>query len=258
MIQLERIKGFYNRERALRVLYPMQMLIIKQGKGVLCMNSGDYDLLESRIFFIPEEGLVRIEGEIKEGYQLSFSNLIYTEFLQPYLDWQTRNLFLNLSFRDLEKEQSMKIYNLLEQLKKEIDLQKDVPFQAQYLSLLLGFAVGLDGFLTGLSTEDLRHVLRFKLVLDQHYKTEKSIEVYARGMDLSPNKLNTFLNKVFGKTLLVLIKERIMREAKDMLLQGEYSVQEVAQMLGFKQLSSFYTNFRRHTGISVAKFSQLS
>jgi len=258
MIQLEPIKGFFHRERALQAVYPMRMLIVREGSGFLCMNSGDYTLLDGRIFFIPEEGLVRLDGEITSGYWLSFSSLLYAEFLLQHLDPQAKNLFLNLSFRDLDLQKSSQTYSLIDQLKKEIDHKSDMPFLAQYLSLFLGFTAGLDGYLAALTLDDLQQVLRFRAILEQFYKRERSIQFYAEGMGLSPGKLNKFLDRALGKSLTVLLKDRIMREAEELLLHSDYSVDEIAKLLGFEQTTNFCTSFKRHKGISVSQFSRLS
>jgi len=257
MIQLEVIKGFYKRERALQATYPLRILVIKKAQGFLHMNSGDYELLNGRIFFIPEEGLVRLEGEVEFAYWLTFSSVLYAEFLLQHLDPLAKNLFLALSYRDLDESGSKKTYSLIEQLQREIEAKRDVPFLSQYLSLFLGYTANLDGYLTALSLDELQQVLRFRAILEQYYKKERAIKFYADGMGISPRKLNIFLDKVLGKSLSVLIKDRIMREAEELLLHTDYSVDEIAKILGFEQTSNFNSSFKRYKGISVTQFSHL-
>lgn len=256
MIQLEPISGIFKRERALQAAFPMRMLIIREGNGFLCMNSGDHKLLNQRIFFIPEEGLVRLEGEIKSGYWLSFSSLLYAEFLLQHLDPMAKNLFINLSFRDLNLTESVKTSSLLDQLKREINARKDLPFLAQYLSLFLGYTAGLDGYLAALTLDELQQVLRFRAILEQYYKQERSIQFYAEGMGMTTNRLNRFLDRVLGKSLAVLIKDRIMREAEALLIHSDFTVDEIAAILGFEQTVNFSTSFKRYKGISVFQFSR--
>ncbi|MEH3114370.1 helix-turn-helix domain-containing protein [Pedobacter terrae] len=258
MIQLDPISGFFHRERALQAEYPMRMLIVREGNGFLCMNSGDYPLSQGRIFFIPEEGLVRLDGEMTSGYWLSFSSFLYAEFLLQHLDPQAKNLFLNLSFRDLDPQKSAKTYSLLDQLKREIDHKRDLPFLAQYLSLFLGFTAGLDGYLAALTLDDLQQVLRFRAILEQFYKQERSIQFYAEGMGMSPGRLNKFLGRALGKSLTVLVKDRIMREAEELLLHSDYTIDEIATILGFEQTINFSTSFKRHKGMSALQFSRLN
>ena len=257
MIQLEVIKGVFKKERALQGVYPLRILVIRSAKGYLHMNSGDYDLHDGRIFFIPEEGLVRLEGEVEFAYWLTFSSLLYSEFLLQHLDPLAKNLFLKLSYQDLGENGSHKTYSLIDQLQKEINMKRDVQFLSQYLSLFLGYTANLDGYLAALSLDELQQVLRFRAILEQFYKNERSIKFYAEGMGLSPRKLNIFLDKVLGKSLSVLIKDRIMREAEELLIHSDYSIDEIAKILGFEQTSNFNASFRRYKGISVIQFSHL-
>jgi AraC-like DNA-binding protein len=258
MVELELLKGIYTKGVALQAGYPMRILVIKEGKGVLSMNSGDYALVGGRIFFIPEEGLVRLEGKIESGYWLSFSSAIYAEFLLQHLDPAAKNLFLNLTFRDLSIEESLKTYSLLEQLKREISNKKDVQFLSQYISLFLGYSAGLDGYLTALTIDQLQQVMRFRAILEQYYKTEKNTAFYAKGMGLSIHKFNSFLNDVMNKSFSSLIKDRVMREAEELLMNSEYSIDEIAEILGFTKAENFNNTFKRYKGVSAIKFSKLA
>jgi len=257
MIQLEAINGNYKRERALPANYPMRILLVIKAQGYLHMNSGDYDLSDGRIFFIPEEGLVRLEGSIEHAYWLTFSSILYSEFLLQHLDPLAKNLFLNLSYRDLKDNELIKTNGLLEQLKKEISAERDARFLSQYLSLFLGYTANLDGYLAALSLDELQHVLRFSAILEQYYKSERSISFYAEGMGVSKRKLNGFLDKILGKSLSALIKDRIMREAEELLLHSDFTVDEISLSLGFEQTSNFTSAFKRYKGISVSKFCHL-
>lgn len=259
MIELQAINGHFKREIALQAKYPMRILLVKEANGFLCMNSGDYPLKSEkygRIFFIPEEGLVRLEGHVQSAHWISFSSFIYAEFLMQHLDPLAKNLFLNLSYRDL-KDDADKTFSLFNQLKKHLDAQAEWPFLAQNMSLFLGFTAGLDGYLAAWTPDELDKVLRFKAILEQYFKSERSIQFYAEGMGLSPRGLNNFLAKVLGKSFSVLIRDRIMREAEQLLLHSDFSVDEIANMLGFTQTINFSSSFKRHKGVSVNQFSHL-
>ena len=254
MIQLELINGTFKRDKALHAVFPIRVLIIKEGSGTLCMNSGDYELLNNRVFFIPEEGLVRLDAKIKCGYWLTFSSFVYAEFLLQNLDPAAKNLFLSLSYRDLGDE-SDKAFSLIDSLERDIAAERDLPFLAQYISLFLGLASGLDGYLAASSLDELQQVLRFRAILEQFYKSERSGIFYAQGMGMSVKKFKAFLAKVLGKSLSTLIRDRIMREAEQLLIHGEYSVDEISKLLGFERTINFSTSFKRHKGISIYQFN---
>jgi len=258
MIQLEDIKGRFKRDKALNAEFPIRVLIIKEATGLLCMNSGDYVLSPGRVFFIPEEGIIRLEGEIISAYWLSFSSLLYSEFLLQHRDSQSRNLFMSLSFKDLTNIQSQKAFTLLQQLKREIIAKRDVSYLAQYLSLILGFSAVLNAELMDLTVDELQQVLRFRAILEQYFKTERSTDFYAAGMGMTSRKLNAFLKKAFTKNLPELLYARLIREAEELLIHTDYSMSMIAEILGFEQANSFVSNFKKTKGISALEFRRIN
>ncbi|RZL57722.1 MAG: AraC family transcriptional regulator [Pedobacter sp.] len=258
MIQLEDIKGRFKKDKAISAEYPIRVLIIKEATGLLCMNSGDHQLSPGRVFFIPEEGIIRLEGEITSAYWLSFSSLLYSEFLLQHTDSQSRNLFMMLSFKDLTAQQAQKAFTLSEQLKREIAAKRDISYLAQYLSLLLGFSAVLNAELMDLTVDELQQVLRFRAILEQYFKTERATEFYAAGMGMSSRKLNSFLKKAFSKNLPELLYSRLMREAEELLIHTDYSVSMIAEILGFEQANSFVSNFKKTKGVSALEFRRMN
>jgi len=258
MLHLENIKGKFKKDKALSAEFPLRLLIVKEASGLLCMNSGDYVLSPGRVFFIPEEGIIRLDAEITSAYWLSFSNLLYSEFLLQHRDSQSKNLFMSLSFKDLTNVQSQKAFTLLEQLKREILAKRDVSYLAQYLSLILGFSAVLNAELMDLTIDELQQVLRFKAILEQYFKTERSTEFYAAGMGMNSRKLNAFLKKAFKKNLPELLYARLIREAEELLIHTDYSMAVIAEILGFEQANSFASNFKKTKGISAIEFRRIN
>jgi len=257
MVHLQTISGNFKREHALNVEYPMRIFIVEKGSGYLCMNSGDYQLLDQRIFFVPEEGLIRLEGEVETGFVLSFSNAVYSEFLLQHLDPLAKNLFQTLSFRDLDAAEFKRVTGLLLQLKKEMLNGRDARLLAQYVSLFLGYTSDLEGYLVALSFDELQDVLRFRAILEQFYKKEKALEFYAEGMGMTASKLKRFLAQALGKSLSVLIKDRIHREAEELLKHTDHSVDEISEILGFDNVISFANSFKRMAGVTVYKYQKM-
>lgn len=255
MIQLESISGTFKRERALQAIFPIRVLVIKEGRGWLCMNSGDYRIRNGRVFFIPEEGLVRLDGQIEAGYWLTFASSLYTDFLLQHLDPLAKTLFLKLSYEDLDGE-STKAYGLLDQLQRDIEANKDLPFLSQSISLFLGYASGLDGYLAASSLDELQQILRFRAILEQFYKRERYGEFYAQGMGMGIQKLKNFVLRVLGKSLSSLIRDRVMREAEHLLSHNDYTIDEIAEILGFEQTKHLYYNFKRYKGMSIVQFKK--
>lgn len=75
--------------------------------------------------------------------------------------------------------------------------------------------------------------------------------------------MNTFyflkcFNKWKGKTPYQYFSDQRMERAKGLLLQGGFSVAEVAAAIGFKNTTNFVTAFRRYAGVTPLKFAKIS
>jgi AraC family transcriptional activator of pobA len=73
---------------------------------------------------------------------------------------------------------------------------------------------------------------------------------------LSGRALNEATRQAFGYTAAQLIRERVMLEAKRLLLHSEISVAEIADRLGFEDPTYFGGCFKKHTSRSPIDFRQ--
>ena len=72
----------------------------------------------------------------------------------------------------------------------------------------------------------------------------------AHDLALSPKQLNTLTKQVLGKTTGEVIKGQFNEKAKALLIQSELSIKEIAQQLGFKEVSNFSRFFKRINKVS--------
>lgn len=77
---------------------------------------------------------------------------------------------------------------------------------------------------------------------------------HATLLGVSPETLSEIVKKETGKTPGTLIRERILLEAKRLLLHSSLSVAEIAYELTFKDPSYFNRFFRRSTADTPAEF----
>ena len=77
---------------------------------------------------------------------------------------------------------------------------------------------------------------------------------FASQLNIHVNHLNRALKEVMQKTTTQVINERLVKEAKIMLLQSNWNVKEIAFALGFKESSHFQNFFKKHVDLSPVKF----
>lgn len=97
---------------------------------------------------------------------------------------------------------------------------------------------------------------RFCVLLEGRYFQNKSVKEYASTLNLSVNKLNNALVLIKGKSAKQLIVERVLSEAKRLLLFSDSSVKEISFNLGFNEPTNFNKFFLKNTGFTPVAFKQ--
>ncbi|MBM7420257.1 MULTISPECIES: helix-turn-helix domain-containing protein [Chryseobacterium] len=95
---------------------------------------------------------------------------------------------------------------------------------------------------------------RFHSLLQNYYKTEKSVSFYAKELCITPNYLGVICRKQYKISPLEFIKERIILEAKKLLHSSDKSIKEIAFELGFQNFSHFSYFFRTQTGMTPKNY----
>ncbi|MCE1204539.1 MAG: helix-turn-helix transcriptional regulator [Holophagaceae bacterium] len=103
-------------------------------------------------------------------------------------------------------------------------------------------------------TSDFKLFQSFLQQLDKHFQEENEVEFYARKLRCTARRLGAACKGVLGKTPQTLIIERVMLEAKRLLLHSDMSVQQIALLLGCEEPSNFTKAFRKATGETPSAF----
>jgi AraC-like DNA-binding protein len=85
----------------------------------------------------------------------------------------------------------------------------------------------------------------------------KTAADYAASLSVHVNHLNRSVKEITGKTTTEHIAERIVKEAKALLLHTDWNVSEVAYSLGFEYPSHFNNFFRKQTSQTPSAFREV-
>ena len=91
-------------------------------------------------------------------------------------------------------------------------------------------------------------------LLESNIQHVKNASDYAGMLNLSLYQLNAITKAAVGKTVSDLITEQIILEARRYLLATTSQVKEIADILGYEDVSYFIRFFRKHTGHSPEAF----
>ncbi|MEO8961222.1 MAG: helix-turn-helix transcriptional regulator [Ginsengibacter sp.] len=94
---------------------------------------------------------------------------------------------------------------------------------------------------------------RFEEFMDlcsTHINTHKQVSQYADLMNLSIYQINAITKAIVGKPASEIINEQIILEARRYLLATPNQVKDIADHLGYEDISYFIRFFKKHTGYS--------
>lgn len=107
-------------------------------------------------------------------------------------------------------------------------------------------------------------ITRFNEVLKSYFNEGElqdqglpAVKDLAGKLNLSPRYLSDLLKQETGKTSIELIHISLISEAKNLLFAGDNGVAEIAQRLGFENISYFSRLFKKQTGFTPVEFRKM-
>ncbi|MCP1198338.1 helix-turn-helix domain-containing protein [Notoacmeibacter sp. MSK16QG-6] len=104
---------------------------------------------------------------------------------------------------------------------------------------------------------DYRILLRYRALLEQHFRTEKRLEFYADALGITAPRLNNACKARASRTASELLHARILIEAKRRLTYLGVTVAEIAYDLGFEDPAYFSRFFSHRVGMAPGAYRQL-
>lgn len=97
-------------------------------------------------------------------------------------------------------------------------------------------------------------IYKFEKLLEENYGTEHYPKFYADKLAITANYLNFICKNVVGKTAGEIIRNRIILEAKRLLINSEFSISQISFQLGFEDNSYFTKFFKANAKTSPSEF----
>ncbi|MEI6142194.1 MAG: helix-turn-helix transcriptional regulator [Mariniphaga sp.] len=200
-----------------------------------------------------------------EGYVLIFTDDFFcttendTRFLRSSILFNdlTNKPILKLAKTDFEKY--IKICdNITEELSLPLDKSKHIILK----NLLHNFLLLAErdkrkqGFTELKKGPDLDYTLLFRDLLESSYTRLKSVNDYAKIICISEKRLGQATDKILGKLPKEIINDRILLEAKRLLVHTNLSIKEIGQNLGFDDPTYFVRFFKKNTRTTPVEFKE--
>lgn len=168
---------------------------------------------------------------------LFFSDILKNELLSYNVDLATH---LNCVFLSpSEFEQSKKLAIDIENVYLNPSLVRKEQARFYIKIFLLGLIELVHGQHPVLQHEtDKTLYIRFKKMLNERYKNERTVQYYASKLAITTKKLNNITKKHCDETAINAIHNRILQEIKRLLLFSDLSHKQISMELGFSSPSA--------------------
>lgn len=100
-------------------------------------------------------------------------------------------------------------------------------------------------------------VLKAKKYVEEHYTKKISVKEVAAQLYLNPDYFSSFFKKETGIGFSEYVMQYRMTVARQLIRKGEYSIAQIAEMVGYPEPKHFSKVFRKIVGVSPASYKRL-
>ncbi len=238
-------------------------VLFTEGTGIHEIDFNSYSINPGSIFFLrpgqthfwkfknKPKGYIFFHTQ--NFYELYFSNTSLTQF--PFFYTNNNPPYAVINRHQLtEIEYYFKKINV-EFHKRNIYKQQKIASLINLLYIDLSRIYSEFGLIENkISPTYLRTLRLLEDTIDAFYKTEKSAEFYAEKLNLTPKHLNRIVKSTINKTTSQLISERVILEAKRLIVHSKNSLAAISELLGYEDYAYFSRVFRLKTGVTPISF----
>ncbi len=241
------------------------LVFFTEGKGEQHIDFKKFDVKPGLIYFMIPGQVHNWNFKTKpEGYIINFSSNYFSSFLLAANYLERFNFFNgqpNCQVIELPLVTQQKISIIFEDILSEGQNERTVNDDL-VKTLLIRLFIEISRFQNTIESpiENVyNHTLlnNFKDLIENNYQKLKLPKQYAALLYITPNHLNAVCNDFLGISAGTLIRNRVLLEAKRLLINLDLRVGEIAEALNFTDQSYFIKFFKKHEGLTPEKFRKL-
>lgn len=245
----------------------------KQYIKVLCLQKGckltvdfsTYVTRQSSLFFVAPNQFLKIENcGLETGYLVFYNQDFYCIQIhdkEVACDGLLFNNINNMPLVKVSREDTSFIDYLIQQIQGELELN-DVSCDEMIRTYLKQLLIKATRMWKSQHMErdlveqhnDLEFFRKFTLLVDAHYKDKHTVADYADVLAIAPKTLTHRFKRLRLPQPNEVIKNRIILEAKRLLVHTSMTAKEIAHELGYEDPAYFSRQFQIKTGESPSSF----
>ncbi|MDO1447161.1 AraC family transcriptional regulator [Rhodocytophaga aerolata] len=238
------------------------IFLFTQGTGTHIIDFKTYEVTPGSVFFMSPAQM--------HTFQLSADTDGYVVFFTPelYLLENTRHTLAHFPFFHYTASPCMVLNGNIRTAVTEIviriyqEYRGNEPHKqaiiSSYLNILL---IKLSNQYSqvnhpSLSSHLLHQIRQLESLIEKHYLAHKPAGEYAELMNISQKQLNTICQTALSKPLSTILQERIILEAKRLLVHTHLTIAQISAQLNFTDNSYFTRFFKKNAGLTPEQFRQ--
>lgn len=243
----------------------IKVLYVPQGYS-LTVDFNDYEVTVPSLFFINTNQYLHIHAAGQEKGALIYYNrdfyCIQIHDDEVACDGLLFNNIFEIPKVDLLPEESKTVRQLLMQITDELTAQDNSSEEMIriHLKQIIIRATRawkkqyLENESLQLAVTEQEFFRNFSRLVDIHYREKHSVADYASLLNIAPKTLTQKFHKLHLENPNEIIKNRIVLEAKRLLLYTDSSIKEIAFKLGYEDPAYFNRMFTQKAGETPATF----
>lgn len=239
--------------------------LFTQGKGKHLMDFENFEIRPGMIYFMRPEQMHKWYFEDKfKGFIVNFSTTFFDQIGIPSQIIDKFSFFEgNLQHQAfyLKKEQTKAFEAYFETILNEFRANKahsSLMIASKMLEVFVEveriFPKEKDLLANPKMNNNMIIYRNFKILIEQHFYTAKLPKEYAEMLYITPHHLNAVCNDIAGISSGEIIRQRIILEAKRLLVNFELSINQIASQLNFADSSYFVKFFKKNVALTPEQF----
>lgn len=240
-----------------------QIVLFTRGGGSHSIDFQRFEAREHQVYYMAPGQIHTWEFTAEtEGLVINFNETFFTAFCHNpnfLAEFPLFNAVRNAPVNVLDMECCGEVHGLMEKMLLEYrsdegDFKADL-LRAMLLQLLVRLSRKFpERVIEGATRHHVNMLRNFERLIEQHFREKHLPREYAELMFITPNHLNALASATIGKPAGELIRDRIILEAKRLLVNSDYTISQIASHLNFEDNAYFSRFFKKALGISPEQF----
>lgn len=237
-----------------------ELLWITAGEGSHYINFKPYPFVKNRIYLLQEGHMHLIPDFKRDGWIILISEHLIHQFFVLHPIEEGSGLFEPFAsdpYLDLNDQDNVFLNNSLSLL--QMELNNDQPSKDTLFHLLSVILLRINKqYLMMRGKEviqrDKEILTKLRKLINQYFLQEHNTGFYVRELGINVTTINMVCKKLTQRSVHELIEEKLLTEAKMLLLTTGNNMKEIAFKLGFNDPAYFGRFFKRHTNVTPSSY----